>query len=92
MEGKVCYTGTYTGKNGPRYSRPQPGCNQPSSLWPGITKLFPARESLVSDIPAGDGKIVHLFLQCMIEGNVCCISDRSECMEYPDGREGMLYL
>jgi hypothetical protein len=26
---------------------------------PGIIKLFPARESLVTDIPAGD-----LFLQC----------------------------
>jgi hypothetical protein len=26
-------------------------------------KLFPARESLVSDIPAGDGKIANLFLQ-----------------------------
>jgi hypothetical protein len=25
---------------------------------------FPARESLVSDIPAGDGKIANLFLQC----------------------------
>jgi hypothetical protein len=25
--------------------------------------LFPARESLVSDIPAGDGKIAILFLQ-----------------------------
>jgi hypothetical protein len=24
-------------------------------------KLFPARESLVSDIPAGDGKIGNLF-------------------------------
>jgi hypothetical protein len=24
----------------------------------------PARESLVSDIPAGDGKIANLFLQC----------------------------
>jgi hypothetical protein len=28
-----------------------------------IYKLFPARESLVSDIPAGDGKIANLFLQ-----------------------------
>ncbi len=28
--------------------------------------LFPARESLVSDIPAGDGKIVNLFLQCIV--------------------------
>ncbi len=27
------------------------------SFWPGIIKLFPARESLVSEIPAGDGKI-----------------------------------
>jgi hypothetical protein len=27
-------------------------------------KLFPSRESLVSDIPAGDGKTANLFLQC----------------------------
>ncbi len=30
----------------------------------GIPELFPARESLVSDIQAGDGKIANLFLQC----------------------------
>jgi hypothetical protein len=35
-------------------SRPQPGCLLPNSL-------FPPRESLVSVIPAGDGKIVNLF-------------------------------
>ncbi len=29
-----------------------------------LTKLFPARESLVSDIPVGDGKMAKLFLQC----------------------------
>jgi hypothetical protein len=29
--------------------------------WLGIIKLFPARESLVSDIPAGDGKIANIF-------------------------------
>ncbi len=29
-----------------------------------IYKLFPSRESLVSDIPAGDGKMANLFLQC----------------------------
>jgi len=29
-----------------------------------MTSLFPARESLVSDIPAGDGKLAYLFLQC----------------------------
>jgi hypothetical protein len=27
----------------------------------GIIKFFPARESLVSDIPAGDGKTRNLF-------------------------------
>jgi hypothetical protein len=29
-----------------------------------ITKLFLPRGSLVSDIPAGDGKLVNLFLRC----------------------------
>ncbi len=29
-----------------------------------IYKLFPPRESLVSDIPAGDGNIEKLFLLC----------------------------
>ncbi len=37
------------------------GFHQPNSLWTGIIKLFPATESLVSDIPAGDGKIDNLF-------------------------------
>jgi hypothetical protein len=32
----------------------------------GKIKLFPARESLVSDIPVGERKIVNLFLQCTI--------------------------
>ncbi len=41
------------------------GMSQPNSQWPGIIKLCPARESLVSDIPAGDEKIDKLFLQCM---------------------------
>ncbi len=31
-----------------------------------IYKLFPPRESLVSDIPAGDGNIEKLFLQCAV--------------------------
>jgi len=30
----------------------------------GLGKLFPVRESLVSDIPAGDGNPLNLFLQC----------------------------
>jgi hypothetical protein len=29
----------------------------------GIFEFFPARESLVSDIPAGDGKIDNLFFK-----------------------------
>jgi hypothetical protein len=33
-----------------------------------IYKIFPPRESLVSDIPAGDGNIEKLFLPC----NTCC--------------------
>jgi hypothetical protein len=31
-----------------------------------ITELFPPRGSLVSDIPAGDGKLVILFLRCTV--------------------------
>jgi hypothetical protein len=55
---------TCTVKKGLPFSCPQPGCHLPNSPWTGIIKLFPSRESLVSDIQAGDGKIVHLFLQC----------------------------
>jgi hypothetical protein len=57
--------GDYTVKKGERFSRPQTGCHLLNSPWAGIIKLFPARESLVSDIPAGDGKIANLFLQCI---------------------------
>jgi hypothetical protein len=46
---------------GCRYPCPQPECHEPNSPWPGIIKLFPARESLVSDIPAGDGKNTKFF-------------------------------
>jgi hypothetical protein len=35
------------------------------SPWPGIIKLFPARVSLVSDIPAGTGKwLTFFFIVC----------------------------
>jgi hypothetical protein len=36
------------------------------AVWSGFIKLFPTRESLVSDIPAGDGKISNHFLQCTV--------------------------
>ncbi len=43
---------------------PSPAGHLQNSPWPWIIKLCPARESLESDIPAGDGKIANLFLQC----------------------------
>jgi hypothetical protein len=49
------------GINGYRFSPPQPGCHKTNSPWTGIFKLFPARESLVSDIPAGDRKNITFF-------------------------------
>jgi hypothetical protein len=36
----------------------------PNSPWPGKIKLFPAGDSLVGNITAGDGKVINLFLQC----------------------------
>ncbi len=51
----------YTVKKGLPFSRPQPGCHGPNSPWTGKIWLFPPRESLVSDIPAGDVKIVNFF-------------------------------
>jgi hypothetical protein len=35
-----------------------------------ITELFLPRGSLVSDIPAGDGKLVNLFLRCSSRNKV----------------------
>jgi hypothetical protein len=32
-----------------------------------MTSLFPPRESLVSDIPAGDGTFEQVFLRCTME-------------------------
>jgi hypothetical protein len=51
----------YNVKKGLRFPRPKPGCPKPNSPRTGIIQLFPARESLVSDIPAGDRKIMNLF-------------------------------
>ncbi len=55
---------TYTVKKVYRFTSPQRGFHLPNSPWAGIIKLLPARERLVSDIPAGDGKINKLFSQC----------------------------
>ncbi len=50
---------------------PSPAGMSPTKLSMGgnnkvINKLFPPRESLVSDIPAGDGNIEKLFLRCTL--------------------------
>ncbi len=52
---------TLPGRKLLNYSRPERGCHLPNSTWPGIVKLFPARESLVSDILAGERKTANLF-------------------------------
>jgi hypothetical protein len=52
---------SYTVKKDYRFSRPKPGYHQSNYRWPGIIQIFPARESLVSDVSAGDGKTANLF-------------------------------
>ncbi len=47
------------GEGGHRYTRIKKICDFPVPS--------PARESLVSDITAGDGKMANLFLQCRIQ-------------------------
>jgi hypothetical protein len=41
----------------------------PQVFGSGIIKFFPARESLVCDISAGDGKTANLILQCRLMGH-----------------------
>jgi hypothetical protein len=58
----------YTVKKAFRYSRPPSGMSLSKLSLGGnnydIYKLFPPRESLVSDIPAGDWNIEKIFLRC----------------------------
>jgi hypothetical protein len=55
--------GCYTLKKGYIYIFQSPAgmSHIPNSPWSGIHKVFPARESLVSDFPAGEGKMANLF-------------------------------
>jgi len=48
----------------------------------GLGKLFPARESLVSGIPAGDWKIAKPFLQCT---NAHCAMSEKSMMDHAVG-------
>ncbi len=64
-------------KKGYRFSRPQAGCHWPNFPWPGIVKFFPARESLVSDIPAlGTGKSINFFYSVPPSSNMPSTSIR----------------
>jgi hypothetical protein len=54
-----------------------------------ITELFLPRGSLVSDIPAGDGKLVNLFLRC-VELN-CAFFIRLETRFLPKKRRMILF-
>jgi len=45
----------------------------------GLGKLFPARERLVRDIPAGDGNIANLFLQCIASGRQAKMREKCPC-------------
>jgi len=40
-------------------------CFDQTFLGLGLGRLFPASESFVSDIPAGDGNPLNLYLQCI---------------------------
>jgi hypothetical protein len=51
---KCCNLRSITVKKGYLHSRPQPGCHLQNS----------PRESLVSDLPAGDRNVANLFSQC----------------------------
>jgi hypothetical protein len=58
----------------------------PSPVGMSLTKLtlagnlFHTRESLVVDIPAGDGKIANLFLQCTFFNTAICRPCVSNCV------------
>ncbi len=72
-------------KKGLRHSRLQPGCHLQNSPWEGTIKLFPPRGSLVSGIPAGDGKalpVTFFYGEC----NVCPASPSTVYLTYTDIR------
>jgi hypothetical protein len=89
----ICKRGgnLYTVKKG--YPVPSPAGMSLTKVWPGIIKLFPARESLVIDIPAEDGKNDNLFLHCKSRQKTSCknlmckIVSRSDMEQILDFRE-----
>jgi hypothetical protein len=55
-----------------------------------ITELFLPMGSLVSDIPAGDGKLVNLFLRCRASFSTC--DSAEEDRSFGVGEEGQRAL
>jgi hypothetical protein len=53
-------------------------CKKRLAVFPSLARmsfsLIPARESLVSDILAGDGKTTNLFLQCKFRWKICTVA------------------
>jgi hypothetical protein len=63
-EVKVCNRNIHCKKKVSDFSVPSLDVNNQTLPGRELCTVFPDRESLVSDIPAGDGKITNLFLQC----------------------------
>ncbi len=71
MRVMVCIITPHTPKKkGSRVSRPKLSLGGNND---DITELFLPRGSLVSDIPAGDGKLGNLFLRCTHKNKACTI-------------------
>jgi hypothetical protein len=66
----------HTVKKGSRVFRPQPGCHYQTfpgqELW-RHNWIIPAQGEFGSDIPAGDGKLVNLFLRCRVCTLLCTL-------------------
>jgi hypothetical protein len=52
------------------------------SPWPGIIKLFPTRESLVSDIPAGDGKSLTFYYSVHLIHGYIAFTLNTKCTRF----------
>jgi hypothetical protein len=62
--------------------------HQPNSPWPGIIKLFPARESLINDIPAGDGKNYNIFYSTIMTSHLI-VDSKTEAIYHMRSKFGM---
>jgi hypothetical protein len=61
-------------KKGYRFPVPSRDVTNLILPWPGMIKLFPARESLVGDITTEEGKNDNLFMQCKVDSGIGLMS------------------